>query len=183
MTDDQWHDALAALYRDEADRLVGFASFLVSGSGLAEELVHDTFAHLLQQPVALDAPGKLGAYVRTALVNRSRSRLRRLALERRTLRRLSVPPVEWSDPSAADYDDLRTAIRLLPRRQREVIVLRFHADVDVRTIAQSLGVSEGTVKTHLHRAMRSLRANLEGVGGDSEHRTIEREPASRVVGP
>lgn len=157
----EWERALSALYSTEAARLVVLSTWIVGRHSLAEELVHDTFARLLERPIALDEEDKLLAYVRAAVVNRSRSRIRRLALERRHQRSL-VDAAQIEGPHGDEATrEVRTAIASLPRRQREVVVLRFHADLDVAAIAQTLGITAGSVKTHLHRALKTLETRLD----------------------
>ncbi|MCP3989702.1 MAG: sigma-70 family RNA polymerase sigma factor [Actinomycetia bacterium] len=156
------HDLAASLrivYIRDRTHLVGLARWIVGTQGVAEELVQDTFVHLLERPPRLDNPAALGSYVQRAVVNRSRSRLRRLALERRHARREKAcdpprPVDDGGDPR------LGVALRALPPRQRECVVLRFYADLTVAGIAEVLGISDGSVKTHLHRAMASLEAAL-----------------------
>ena len=160
MSDSGWDDKLSALYFAEATQLVSLAAWIVGSPSLAEELVHDTFARLLEKPAVLDDPDRLLAYVRAAVVNRSRSRIRRLALERRHAK--SQPRTAAISDADPEIDsDVRTAIASLPRRQREVVVLRFHADLDIAGIAGVLGISSGSVKTHLHRALKTLETQLD----------------------
>lgn len=146
---------LQALYRQDRDRLVGLAHWVVGQRGLAEELVQDTFAHLIERSPTLDDPDALAAYVRTAVIRRSRSRVRRLVLERR---HATAEPEAFTEP---DVDDrVRRAVASLPRRQRECVVLRYYADLTVEAIATDLGIGAGSVKTHLHRATATLERLL-----------------------
>jgi RNA polymerase sigma factor (sigma-70 family) len=73
------------------------------------------------------------------------------------------PPPSDPDPAiaVAAAVDLVRAARGLPRRQRQVVVLRYLADLSEREVAQLLGLSTGTVKTHLHRAAVTLRGRLD----------------------
>jgi RNA polymerase sigma factor (sigma-70 family) len=67
------------------------------------------------------------------------------------------------DPAdtVVDRDALRGALADLPRRQREVMVLRFFADLSVAETAEALRMSEGTVKAHTSRAVTRLRQALK----------------------
>jgi len=71
---------------------------------------------------------------------------------------------QHEQPSGEDTSVLSLAVAQgldeLPDPQRQVLVLRFYADLPVRSIAQELGVPEGTVKSRLHTAVRALRARL-----------------------
>jgi RNA polymerase sigma-70 factor (ECF subfamily) len=69
------------------------------------------------------------------------------------------PPDRLQD--AQSYADLATALNTLPRRQREAFMLRMLEGLDGRETAQARGCSEGSVKTHLSRAMHTLRDQLE----------------------
>jgi len=115
-------------------------------------LVHRRLGHV-ERPVA---------YLRTTVVNLSRSRLRRRLVARRH------PGLVERDAPAADErvglrDDQRaviTALQRLPRRQREVLVLRYWSELSEDEIAATLGISNGSVKTHAHRGMAALEQEL-----------------------
>ena len=97
------------------------------------------------------------------MVNRSRSALRR----RRTAEKYAPPPLadtasaEHRALSRLDHDDLLAALRKLPHRQREVLVLRYYLDLAETDIAAALGITRGSVKTHASRGMAALRTALE----------------------
>jgi RNA polymerase sigma factor (sigma-70 family) len=91
-------------------------------------------------------------------MNLVRSRWRRILAERRARARMDPPRREPPDAEAAL--DLRRALAGLSSRQREVVVLRYYLGHDLGEVARLLGVSEGTVKTTLHRARRSLARTL-----------------------
>src|SRR5206468_4722561 len=100
------------------------------------------------------------AWVTKVAVNLVRSGIRRAMAERRARERLARRPAEPPrDPGGRV--DLERALRALPRRQREAVVLHYYLDMDVREVSATLGVHEGTVKTSLHRARRSLAGALD----------------------
>lgn len=79
-----------------------------------------------------------------------------------------LTPQEESDHSenlAVARADLVTALRGLPRRQREVVVLRYLADLPEAAVGEALGCSIGTVKTHASRGLAALRQRMSPVGG------------------
>ncbi|MGI9596871.1 MAG: RNA polymerase sigma factor [Acidimicrobiales bacterium] len=154
-------ERLKTVYLADYRQLVGLAGWIVGGRAMAEELVQDTFVRLLERPPRLDDPAALGSYVRAAVVNRSRSRFRRLVLERR---HATGPPdpVELDGEAAGVDRAVRAAVASLPRRQRECVVLRFYGDLTVEAIATTLGITAGSVKTHLHRATTTLEGLLSG---------------------
>src|SRR5690606_11747625 len=128
------------------------ASLLVDDVGTCEELVQDAFARVWSAPGAVREPERIAAYLRSAVLNAARSHLRR----RTRWRRLPPPPpgvVPGADHDALAADDARTvlaALRRLPDRQREVLVLRYYLELSEAEIAAALGVSPGSVKTHAH---------------------------------
>jgi RNA polymerase sigma-70 factor (sigma-E family) len=81
---------------------------------------------------------------------------------RRSRRPLPAPAASEVDPSEAAVTRLALAqaLRRLPRRQRDVVVLRYLADLSEADVAESLGVSAGSVKQHAHRAVDALRRTL-----------------------
>lgn len=99
-----------------------------------------------------------------------------LAIDRYRKRRREHPyptgPIGVVDERIGERGDLVTALRRLPRRQREVVVLRYLADLSEAEVARALGCSVGTVKTHGSRGLSSLRRELglEGEGGGDDVR-------------
>jgi RNA polymerase sigma-70 factor, ECF subfamily len=108
-------------------------------------------------PTGGETINSLPAWVTRAAVNLARSRLRRIRAEGRARERTPTkgPPVT-EDVRL----DVERALGMLPRRQREVTVLRYYLGYDVAETAATLGVSEGTVKTSLFRARKALAAAL-----------------------
>src|SRR5438132_7132742 len=121
----------------------------------AEDAVQEALARAWERDERGHRIESLEAWVTKAAMNLARSRWRRLRVERRYAPRWRAVP----EPSG-ELVDLRRGIDALPRRQREATVLRYYLDLDVLEIAEALGVSEGTVKTSLHRARRALAAAL-----------------------
>lgn len=149
-----------ALFRAHYRDLVRLAAQLVDDHASAEDVVQDVFAALQVRPRALDDPL---AYLRLAVVNRSRSALRR----RRTARLFVLPRSETVEPADAAHlrdeahEHMLRAVRRLPARQREVIVLRFYEDMSVPEVAQLLGISAGAVASSAHRGLSRLTTVLE----------------------
>jgi DNA-binding CsgD family transcriptional regulator len=102
--------------------------------------------------------------VRTALnlhVSWWRRRRREVALDGHDV---AGAPGHDSDQYSGMDSGLAAALRRLPLRQREVLTLRLLLDLDTETTARTLGISAGTVGTHLHRALEALRAGLAAPG-------------------
>ncbi|KAA2262629.1 sigma-70 family RNA polymerase sigma factor [Solihabitans fulvus] len=141
--------------------MVRIAYSVVGDRESAEDVVQDVFATLQKRDRAagLTEPRH---YLTVAVLNRSRSVLRR----RRLLRRAGPARVEHEE--AADESTIRrvesdrvlAAVRRLPTRQREVVVLRFLEDLAVREIARVLGITPAAASSSLNRAMSTLRQRL-----------------------
>lgn len=161
---DPW---MVDVYRAEYRNLVRLASMLVDERGLAEELVQDAFVAAARSSGTADLrdPDAAPAYLRSAVMNRARSQLRKRRVRRRHLRRVEPPPraPAADGPALRAVDSRRVvdALRRLPTRQREVLVLRYYADLSEAEIAETLGISTGTVKTHAHRGLAALEPHLE----------------------
>jgi len=140
--------------------MVRLAAWLVNDVALAEEIVQDAFVRIATSSRSLATVDSSTAYLRTTVVNVARTRIRRLALARRHQPKPSNPA-----PSAEDLladDELAAAVASLPRRQRECVALRYTDDLTINDIADTLGISPGAVKSHLHRALTTLASVLEG---------------------
>jgi RNA polymerase sigma-70 factor (ECF subfamily) len=107
----------------------------------------------------------LDGWVTTVALNLARSGLRRRRSERRARSRLRTLTV--GEPPTADRIDVDRALSTLPRRQREVAVLRYYLQLDTREVASALRIEEGTVKSTLSRA-RSALAEALGIDVNEE---------------
>ena len=156
---------LASAYREHYAPLVRLASLLLDDVGSCEEVVQDAFVRVWQQGTALRSPDRLPAYLRSAVLNGARSRLRRRRVQRRHLASVAPPGAQAAaeaDAMAGDPDRaVLDALRRLPERQREVLVLRYYLDLAESEIAATLGISAGSVKTHAHRGLATLASRLE----------------------
>jgi RNA polymerase sigma-70 factor (ECF subfamily) len=148
----------------EYPRIVA-ALTLVTGDGdVARDAVDEACVRAWERLRRGREIDSLGAWVRVVALNVARGRFRRRrseALARERLASLAAPAGAYDRERALDT---RRALASLPRRQREVVVLHYFLDLPVADIATQLDVSEGTVKTSLHRA----RAALARVLGDSD---------------
>jgi len=154
---------LEDVYRDHFGSLVRLARLLLDDKESAEEVVQEAFTRTYLAARKMRGPDDALPYVRTAVVNLARSGLRR----RRTARNAHLQPVP--DAVSAEHETLRDdmrrqvadAVRALPRRQRECVVLRYFSECSTAQTAAALGISEGSVKSNLHRALASLGVVLE----------------------
>ncbi len=156
--DPQVPRTLADLYRDHRMRMVRLAILLVDDPLTAEDVVQEAFTGLHRHWASLRDEAAAVAYLRTAVVNGSRSVLRR----RRTARDY-VPPHQVNARSAeslamlsAEHQAVVDALATLPPRQREVLVLRYYGGMSESEIADATGISRGTVKSTASRAMDTV---------------------------
>jgi len=156
-------EALTALYSAHYRNLVRLATFLLHDQGSAEEIVQDAFVAMHGAWRRLRDPEKAEAYLRQAVVNRSRSGLRHRKVEAKYAPKPSpdAPSAEYGAIGALERRSVIDALRMLPQRQREVLVLRYYGDLSEAQIADTLGISPGAVKSHASRGMTALRSTLE----------------------
>jgi RNA polymerase sigma-70 factor (sigma-E family) len=165
----EWHQtdadgAVEQLYAAHWRSLVRLSYLLVRDLGTAEEVVQDAFVAVHRRWDGIRDPHKALAYLRRAVMNGSRSRLRHLKVVRAHAERQPVPDhVRGADESvleSARRESVMDALAELPRRQREVIALRYYVDLSEAEIAETLGISRGAVKSHASRGAASLREAL-----------------------
>ena len=161
MTDWDADEAVSQLYAAHYTRLVRLSYLLTHDDGRAEEIVQDAFVALHRRWHRLRDPHRAIAYLRRAVVNRSRSELRhRAVVERNPLK--PPPPRESAEATAmtgALREELLAALDGLPRRQREVLILRYYLDLSEAEIADTLRISRGSVKSHSSRGIAALRSS------------------------
>ena len=157
-------DALTVLHRDHYTSLVRLATLVVGDVGLAEQLTQDAFVKLQLRWGGLRRLDRAPAYLRSAVLNGARSHLRRRKVsDRFDARRTAAPAVVTPESAAlgsAENERVVSALRRLPERQREAVVLRYYLDLPEAEIAAAMGVSGGSVKSHLHRGLASLAHHL-----------------------
>lgn len=154
-----------AIYQSHWRQMVRLAVLLVDDSAHAEDIVQDAFVALYRKQHQLRSPHAAVAYLRTSVVNLGRSALRRRMVARRHLtvgEHDESPGADSAVLLAAEYVEVLTALRGLPERQREVLVLRYYSDLSEQQIAEALEISTGTVKSHAHRGLTTLRDALGG---------------------
>jgi RNA polymerase sigma-70 factor (sigma-E family) len=156
-------DTVTEIYTLHYNQLVRLAVMLVHDVQTAEEVVQDSFEAMHLAWRRLRENEKALSYLRQAIVNRSRSVLRH-----RKVVELHAPkpaPDEQSAEHAAltllERSAVTSALRTLPERQREAVVLRYYGDFSEADIAKAMGISRGAVKSHTARAMAALKSVLE----------------------
>jgi RNA polymerase sigma-70 factor (sigma-E family) len=157
-------EVIAALFVAHSRSLVSLARLLTDDQGTAEEVVQEAFLSLHRHWLRIRAPESALPYLQRSVVNGSRTVLR----HRRILRSVHVPASPDEPPAdgpALDHEETSTLRRFLaelPRRQRQVLVLRYYLDQNEKQIAQALGISAGSVKQHASRGIETLNIRLRG---------------------
>lgn len=168
-----------ALLRDLYHRhwvgLVRLAGLLLGSTDAAEEVVQDAYVAIFRRAGQFVDAGEAYGYLRASVVNACRSVHRHRAV----VQRKPVPP----DPAPAGPDELAVrheqdqrvmlALRTLPRRQQEVLVLRYYSDASEAEIADTLGISKGAVKSHAHRGLTALRSFLHAERAERTERIAQ----------
>lgn len=140
-------------------RLVAGVAMIAGSRAAAEDAVQEALARAWERSDRGEHIESLPGWVTRAALNLAKSRLRRVRAEARARQRL--PHSASAESDVADIRlDVERALAALPRRQREVTVLRYYLGLDVAETAATLEVSTGTVKTSLHRARRALATAL-----------------------
>jgi RNA polymerase sigma-70 factor (sigma-E family) len=156
-------EAVGVLYATHWHQLVRLASLLTRDASIAEELVQDAFVSLHRRWNSLTEPAAAHGYLRTTVINNARSALRHRGVEERYRQPGPPEPAGPEERALRSTEDARVlgALRTLSRRQQEVLVLRYYADLSEQDIAHTLGLSRGAVKSHAHRGLAALKAALE----------------------
>jgi RNA polymerase sigma-70 factor (sigma-E family) len=149
---------LRAAFDEHYPGLVRLLLVMTGRREVAEDLAQEAFVRLAPK-IAHLATEEVGPYVRRIGLNLWKNHLRRLAIEVRVRRRdRTAPPdhAEWVDRRL----DVARAVRRLPARQRACVVLRFYEDLSEAAVADIVGCSVGSVKTHTSRGLARLRKEL-----------------------
>jgi len=156
-------DAVERLYAEHWASLVRLGALLLRDRVAAEEVAQDAFVALHRRWGSVRDQRKALAYLRRSVVNGCRSAQRRSAVAGRCVPDVQRPvdSAESTVLAAAHRAAVLAALDGLPRRQREVLVLRHWLDLSEAEIAATLRISRGSVKTHSSRGLNALRATLE----------------------
>jgi RNA polymerase sigma factor (sigma-70 family) len=171
------HEAFAALVRPRVDRLYGLAGLLLRDPTRAEDALQNALLHAWRDLPKLRDPTRFDAWLRKLVVNASRDEGRLL---RRRRGETALEP--WHEPSTsggigrevADRDEIARAFRRLREGDRQVVALRYYAELSNAEAAAVLGIREVTYRSRLHRALRTLRAEMSAetrLGRATEART------------
>ena len=154
--------AVTELYSTHYRSLVRLAALLIQDVATAEEVVQDSFVAMHSGWRRSCGSDKALFYLRQSVVDRSRSVLRHRAVADRNA---PEPPTEMPNAEHGaivllECSAVVAALRALPPRQREAMVLRYYGDMSEAQTASVMGISRGSVKTHTAAAMSALRSIL-----------------------
>jgi RNA polymerase sigma factor (sigma-70 family) len=158
-------DLVVRLFRSDGRSLVRLARLFVDDRDAAEDIVQEAFLRLARHAGDIDAIDRAPAYLRSIVLNLARDHNRRglVSLRHHSAAGHDVdvehdPTAEVADRIARDEDHVRVigAVRGLPIRQRDCVTLRYFEEYSIDRIAETLGLSANSVKTHLRRGMEHL---------------------------
>ncbi len=160
---DRW---LRALYDESWASMVRLASLLLGSSDQADEIVQEAMVAVYRRRAMFGDQSPKG-YLRAAVVNACRSAHRHRAV---VTKYAQAPDVESAGPAeralqAETSNEVMAALRTLPQRQQEVLVLRYYSELSEAEIAEALGISRGSVKSHSSRGMAALREAFDARDG------------------
>jgi RNA polymerase sigma-70 factor (sigma-E family) len=151
-------DFIEAMYHEHGRGLVHMVRLFVDDRNAAEDLVQEAFIRLARSARKIEDPRKAAAYLRSIVLNLARDHNRRglVSLRHRLPLDDSEASVEDIVVIAEEHQQVVDALRDLPRRQRDCLILRYYDELGIDDIAETLGISRNSVKSHLTRGMRAL---------------------------
>ena len=155
---------MTALYEAHALGLVRLAVIMTGDQGSAEDIVQDAFLGLYRRWDRLAGLAHPLPYLRASVLNGCRTALRRRSRADQRLHCLGEVPSESAEARALlseEQQSVARAIRDLPDRQREALVLRYYLDLSEADTAKAMRVSRGTVKSATSRALAAIGRRLE----------------------
>ena len=168
-----WRDAeipahaelVDVMFRRHYAALLRLGVVMLGSREAAEDAVQDAFVALQRHRRSLRDPEAAEAYLRSAVLNRCRSWVRRQVTQRAPRPLILVREHEESPEDTTvgrhETESLVAVLRTLARRQREVLACRYVLELSVAETAQLLQISQGSVKAHTHRGLRTLQQRIE----------------------
>lgn len=161
-------------YQRDYRKLLGLAFVLTGSQGPAEDLCQDALTEAHRKWDKISGYDRPEAWVRRVMVNKSSSRSRKLRSEAKAMLRIGTRAAVAVEPTERSLE-VWEAVRRLPERQSQAIALHYWDDLPRADIAEILGCSDETVKTHLKRGRAALAENLEAFN-PSEDSPVEDSP-------
>lgn len=160
---DRTDAAFATIFRRHKDFVYRLAVGFSARYDLADEITQEVFVRIFQGRKRWVPRAKFTTWLYRVTLNTAREWMRKQAREQKMLDRLKVEKAilpHCPSEDKADFD-LQKSIRHLPDRQREALVLRYFEQLSIRETAKIMGCREGTIKSHLHKALKNMRHHLE----------------------
>jgi RNA polymerase sigma-70 factor (sigma-E family) len=157
------------MYQEHGQGLVRMVRLFVDDRNAAEDLVQEAFIRLARSAHRIEDSRKAAAYLRSIVMNLARDHNRRgfVSLRHRLPLDDRVASTEDIVLMSEEHQQVVDALRSLPGRQRDCLMLRYYDELGVDEIAEALGISRNSVKTHLTRGMRALGMELHETVGQS----------------
>ena len=151
-----------AMYLEHGRGLVHMVRLFVDDRNAAEDLVQEAFIRLARSAHKIEDHRKAAAYLRSIVLNLARDHNRRGLVSLRHRLPLNDEQASTEDTVilAEDHQEVVDALRTLPRRQRDCLILRYYDELGIDDIAETLSISRNSVKTHLARGMKTLGSRL-----------------------
>ncbi|HUW01768.1 MAG TPA: sigma-70 family RNA polymerase sigma factor [Acidimicrobiales bacterium] len=156
---------IVAMYDEHGRGLVRMVRLFLDDRNAAEDLVQEAFIRLARSAHKINDPQKAAAYLRSIVLNLARDHNRRglVSLRHRVPSSDQEASIEDSLELTEDIAAVIDALRELAPRQRDCLVLRYYDELGIDEIAETLGLSRNSVKTHLTRGLRALEGRLADV--------------------
>jgi len=156
---------VTTLFEREGRSLVRLAGLFVDDRNAAEDLVQEAFIRLARSSHRINDPAKAAAYLRSIVLNLARDHNRRGLVSLRHHHAASTEHSTGDDDIELrdDHREVIDALRALPHRQRDCVVLRYYQELGIDEIAEALGISRNSVKTHLKRGLAATETRLAAI--------------------
>ena len=152
--------AFRRLFEEHHAALSRLAYLLTGEMAVADDLAADAFVEIWRHWERVEAADSPLAYARGIVANLARQWIRKRTRERSGLLGLGMLRRGPAEPDTLTVLDVRAALRRLPQRRRECVVLRYAFDVPEREVAEILGISVGAVKSQASRGAAQLSTYL-----------------------
>ena len=157
-------DSFESLFKSHFGDLVGFVCSYVNDEEVAKDIVHDVFLVVLKNQKKLDTSYSLKSYLFTLSKNYALNYLKHLRVVAMNEREV-VEALQNADEELDDYEQrmarLNEKLDELPEKQREVLMKCFVEGQTYKDVADEMGISVNSVKTHISRGLKFLRNELK----------------------
>lgn len=157
--------AFEQLYDRYARKLTGFCNRMVQSKEVSEDIVHEVFIKIIEQPKSFNAQSKFSTWVYTIAHNLCLNTIRNQQNRSRLMDQNYSQAVEYTSHSTIDVSNLKgainTAYKLLNEKEKAVFVLRFEHELSIKEIAEIITIPEGSVKSCLFYLLKKFDTHLQ----------------------